>query len=114
MTDHPTHDFHGTVEGYLCRDCDARPGRAPKPCPAFLDEAKDAHAQTARLLLRGMPSSPTPPPADASAGVFRSWEVAAEDWRAELNIREALCRSLGRQLGIEVGAEDTLTMMGKQ
>lgn len=110
--DHPTHHFHATEEGYLCHDCDARPGRAPNACPAFVDAAKEAHAGMARLLLRSLPPAPAAPPADAGAAAFRAWDQAADEWRTELDVREALCRSLGRQLGLDVDSDDTLTMMG--
>lgn len=111
---HPTHHFHGTAEGVLCHDCDARPGRAAKPCPAYLDEARATHAAVARLLLRVMPPGPTPPPHDAGAAASRAWEHAAAEWRNELDIREASCRSLARLLELEVGADDTLPQMAKR
>lgn len=111
--DHPTHDFHNTPEGVMCRECDARPGRAPRPCPAYLAEAKQTHAAVARLLLAVMPAGPAAPPPDATPGAFRAWEQATADWQGELNIREALCRSVGRLLELEVGSDDTLPQMAR-
>lgn len=111
--DHPTHDFHGTAEGYVCRDCDSRPGRAPDPCPAYLDEAHAAHARIAALLLRGMEPAPKTPRPDASTAEHRAHGYALADWQNELNVRESACRAIGRMLGFDISPEDTLPQMSR-
>jgi hypothetical protein len=112
-SDHPTHSFHPTPEGHVCHDCDARPGRAPNPCPAYLDEARDAHARIAALLLRGMHPAPKIPPPDAPISEHRAHGYAVADWQNELHIRESACRSIGRMLGFDISPDDTLPVMSK-